>query len=83
MTKQPSKFAPVFIASTVVFFLGSALKFVLGSNKGASQQDHQQAKHVQTTGEPSDASTRAEASNASVHEGEPAQEPDEDPLNTL
>lgn len=37
MHNKSSKFAPVFIASTVVFFLGSALKFIL-SDKNQSKK---------------------------------------------
>lgn len=33
MTKRHSKFAPIFIASTVVFFLGSAYKFIFGDRQ--------------------------------------------------
>ena len=73
MTKQPSKFAaPVFIASTVAFFLGSAFKFIFGKE----QQEQSAAKAAETH-------LDYKKNDVVAEEDETPHEPEEDPVSSL
>lgn len=77
MNKKPSKFAPIFIASTVVFFLGSALKFIVG-NKSEAQDNLATSSKNQTVVEHEQTEDETLDENEDI-----AQEPEEDPVQSL
>ena len=69
---KPSNFAPVFIASTAVFFLGSAFKFIFGHKKEESTH----SQHIESIPE-------IHNDIEEVEDSENAQEPEEDPVQSL
>lgn len=75
MNKKPSKFAPIFIASTVVFFLGSAFKFIFGQKSDIEESSA-------SMGNQTSLAQKNESAEV-LEDDEFAQEPDEDPVQSL
>lgn len=73
--KRHSKLAPVFIASTVVFFLGSAYKFIFGEKR---DQQTPPDTALEETKDP----TAIENLDEDESEDHP-KEPEEDPIQSL
>lgn len=73
--KTPSRFAPIFIASTAVFFLGSAYRFIVGGskekNKSSSSDLYEQIQVEETDDELEEV------------DDENPKEPEEDPVKSL
>ena len=86
-TKRPkhSKFPPIFIASTAIFFLSSAYKFIFGKTQETAtlepqSQDHlppQPMPHVDTSLE------KEEESEEDTEQEDHPQEPEDDPIQSL
>ena len=72
--KVPSKFAPIFIASTAIFFLGSAFKFIF--NKDNATDRHQSKQDSSSQSNTQDNLEREEDENE-------AHEPEEDLVQSL